>query len=239
MKNQVGWFPYDNQPSGLFTRTLNPFRPLAVWMNNWTMRSCLMLYIQKAWVQEQKQESNGKTLLSLAIESKEHILSSGVTPPSQFIDVVLAQLKTFMLGGHETTAVTLCFLYHLLYTHPATLDAVRREHDEVLGSDPAMATALVKTNPALLNQLPYTTAAIRETLRLFPPVGTVRTGGPDFFLTDRTTGERYPTDGMMVFGCSAATHRNEAFWPEPNKFLPERWLGEDALRLQKGRFSTV
>ncbi|OKL56065.1 hypothetical protein UA08_08623 [Talaromyces atroroseus] len=232
MKKQAGWFPYDNQPSALFTRTLNPFRPLAVWMNNWTMRSCLMPHIRKALAQEK--EESLKTLLNLAIQSKERGSSDG-PPTSQFIDIVVSQLKTFMFGGHETTAATLCLLYYLVYTNTAALDALRREHDEVLGSDPAMATELIKKSPALLNRLPYTTAVIRETVRLFPPVGTVRAGSPDFFLTDPTTGDRYPTNGMMVFGCSAVVHRKEAFWPEPHKFMPERWLVPEGHALHPPR----
>lgn len=171
---------------------------------------------------EDNNKGNSKTLLNLAIESQERG-PSDLPPTSEFVDIVVSQMKSFMFGGHETTAQTLCFIYHLVNSNPTKLEALRREHDEVLG-DPAMTADLIKDNPALLNQLPYTAAVIRETLRLFPPVGIVRSGSRDFFLTDPTTGERYPTNGMMVFGCSAAAHRNEAYWPEPHKFIPERWL---------------
>jgi len=53
---------------------------------------------------------------------------------------------------------------------------VRQEHDEVFGTDLALAPALIKSNPHSLNKLPYTLAVIKEVLRLFPPASSVRVG---------------------------------------------------------------
>jgi cytochrome P450 len=174
-------------------------------------------------MRQQGKENDPRTILSIAIQSCTN-QDEPALQNNKFINAIVAQLKIFMFAGHETTAGILCYLYHILCSNPTILDTMRREHDSVFGLDLAMTPAKIKLNPILLNQLPYTSAVIKETLRLFTPAGTVRAGSPDFFLRHPETGERYPTNGMMIFGCSAAVHRHEAYWPDPEKCIPERWL---------------
>lgn len=185
-----------------------------------------------------------QTIMSLAIKSyvnevqlvadKSH--ATGVDP--KFLDMAMSQLKIFMLAGHDMTASILCFSYHLLNKNPKTLEAIRAEHDDVLGEDISRAKALITANPHLLNRLPYTSAMIKESLRLFPPVGTIRKSPDDFFLTHPDTGLRYPTKGMMIFSCSIAEHRSEQFWPRADEFVPERWLvrEEESLYVRENTF---
>ena len=61
---------------------------------------------------------------------------------------------------------------------------------------------------------------------MYPPVGSARAGGPDFFLTNLETGQRYPTDGMVLLSCSFAMQRHPDIWDDPDTFKPERWLTE-------------
>ena len=49
-------------------------------------------------------------------------------------------------------------------------------------------------------------------------------------------GHQYPTEGFTV-GCThQAMHREPLFWPQPDSFIPERWLVSDGdpLRPMKG-----
>lgn len=171
-----------------------------------------------------------KTIMSLAIKSYVNEVQgiSGIADvdPS-FVEMAVSQIKIFMLAGHDTTGSTLCFIYHLLNRNKLALEAIRAEHDEVFGKDTTAVRAKLSDNPQLLNQLPFTAAVIKETLRLFPPVGTVRQGSEDLFLTHPDTGMRYPTKGMMLFACSIAEHRTEQFWPRPHEFVPERWFAKE------------
>lgn len=194
---------------------------------------------------EGKAASSGpQTIMSLAIKSyvnevqsvADKSKSAGIDP--KFMDMAISQLKIFMLAGHDTTASTLCFAYHLLNKNPEALAAIRAEHDEVLGKDPSVAREAVDADPQLLNRLPYTSAVLKETLRLFPPAGAVRQAPDDFFLTHPDTGLRYPTKGMMIFGCSAAEQRSEQFWPRPHEFVPERWSAREGepLYVRKNAF---
>jgi cytochrome P450 len=55
----------------------------------------------------------------------------------------------------------------LLHQHPNIARRVRAEHDDIFSSDRNITLQLLKTNPERLNQLVFTLAVIKETLRLF------------------------------------------------------------------------
>lgn len=185
-----------------------------------------------------------KTINYLAIKSymSEVRGGSGDEPLTRidprFVDRAISHLKMFIFAGHDTTASTLSFTYNLLYSNPRTLAATRAEHDAVLGPDVAEAKARLSADPQLLNQMPYTIAVVREALRLFPVAATARQGNKDFFLTHPETGQRYPTDGFIIWGASFAVHRLEEYWERPGEFLPERWLARegDPLHVRKNAF---
>jgi cytochrome P450 len=148
-----------------------------------------------------------------------------------FAKIASSHLKMFLFAGHETTASTLSFVYNTLYSRPEKLARIRAEHDAVLGTDLAQTAKRLADDPQLLNQLPYTSACIKETLRLWPPAGTARDGQPNLFLRHPETGKRFPTEGWFLFGCSFAYQRSPKFWPRVSEFLPERWLAEEGDEL--------
>ncbi|GKT46348.1 cytochrome P450 monooxygenase aflN [Colletotrichum spaethianum] len=83
--------------------------------------------------------------------------------------------------------------------------------------------------------LPYTTAAIKKTLRIYPPGATSRMSNLDFHLMidaiplnykdshQARTNLMLPTEGCNVL----AIRHNLPYWAQPNEFIPERWLKED------------
>ncbi|KAF6838176.1 hypothetical protein CMUS01_04747 [Colletotrichum musicola] len=245
LKNQVYWLLFDRMPSTIM-KQLNPFRRLAIMKNNWIMKSFLLPYIKREIDEYQSGKSEGvKTINSLAIKAYVNEMQASketagklINLNTRFVEVAISQLKVFFLAGHDTTATALCSACHLLYRNPHTLSTMRDEHDQVFGPDPTTAAAQIAANPQLLNQLPYTSAVIKETLRHYPPVGTVRQGQPDFFLMQPETGQRFPTDGFLVLSCSFTEHRMEKYFPRPLEFVPERWLARegDALYVRKNAF---
>jgi cytochrome P450 len=239
LKDQIGWLVYDNSPQNV-AKMLNPLRYFKLWNNNRIMRNSILPHIRRA-ISEYGKEKGMKTINSLAIKayltdvkpttSVEHL-------DADFVDTAIAQLKTFIFAGSDTTASALCFAYHFLHQHPKAMEKIRAEHDAVFGLDASKVSHAIVESPALLNQLPFTSAVIKEVLRLNPPVGSIRSGSPDFFLTHPDNNIKYPTDGMMLFSCSVAGHRNPAFWPQPDDFVPERWLAKegDPLHARKNAF---
>ncbi len=121
---------------------------------------------------------------------------------------------TLFFAGHETTARTLTFMWYALDRNPAVAARLHAELDTVLGDAPPTTEQL--------KQLPFTLQVIKETLRLYPPAPIyVRDAVADDVLRDTAVpaGSR-----MMLF--PYATHRHPDFWPEPERFDPDRWLPE-------------
>lgn len=246
LEKQISWLTPELTPPSLL-KLINPARPLLMWYYNRVIRNYLLPIIhQNIAAKARGGETKTKTVVSLAanayLAEKQADLSSNSTGPIQvdktFIDMAIPQLVIFLFAGHDTTAVTLCFAYHLLCTNPSTLARLRAEHDAVLGPDPSQTEALLTQNPQLLNALPYTAAVVRETLRLFAPAATVRQGQPDFELVHPQTGNRYPTDGFVVHQNSNTTHHLESIFPRPLEFLPERFLAAEGepLHVRKNSF---
>lgn len=143
----------------------------------------------------------------------------------------------FMVAGHETSSTTICMCIHSLATNPEYLRRLRAEHDAVFGKDISTEHIMstVQQEPERLNQLPYTLAVIKETLRLYPPVSGIRQGSPEVSLPD-DSGKLFPTAGVKIWTLHTAMHLNEKYWPEPERFIPDRWLARegDALYPTKG-----
>lgn len=168
-----------------------------------------------------------KTIVDLALEN--YLLEQagnkgeGERMDAIFKNAAVCQIRTFLFAGHDTSSSTLCYCYHLLSLHPHIRRRMIDEHNKVLGDEFGQAASRIAENPHLLNQLPYTVAVIKETLRLYPPASGTRSGEPGFSVT-APDGRQCPTEGLLVWSNHFAIHRNSDYWPQPNDFLPERWL---------------
>ena len=113
------------------------------------------------------------------------------------------------------------------------------EHESVFGGNPLQVADKLRTKPSLLNQLPYTTAVIKETMRMYTPAGAFRAGSSNVHLRDKK-GRMYPTEGCLISLVHHAIHYNPRVWPRVHEFIPERWLVEPGHELypQVGAFRT-
>ncbi|KAI0868502.1 cytochrome P450 [Hypoxylon argillaceum] len=98
------------------------------------------------------------------------------------VDVTCDQLSTFLFAGHDTTSTTIAWTLYELSRTPHALRAVRDELDDIFGpdSDPKSVRArlLGPGGEELVHRMTYTTAVIKEVLRLWPPGGTSRMTKP-------------------------------------------------------------
>jgi cytochrome P450 len=126
------------------------------------------------------------------------------------------ELVTILLAGHETTASTLSWTWYLLDRHPEVARRMHAEATEVLGDR--------KPGHDDLSRLTYTTMVIQEAMRLYPPVWGLPRQATS---ADDIGGYRVPA-GADVMICPYTLHRHPAFWPEPDRFDPERFSAEAA-----------
>lgn len=139
--------------------------------------------------------------------------------------VLRDEVVSIVTAGHETTACALAWALCLLSQHAEAAERLRREVDEVLGG----------RTPTLedLDRLDYTRMVFEEAMRLYPPVWTLsRVALED----DEAGGVAIPA-GTTVMLCPYAVHRHPAFWPDPERFDPERFApGADSDRPRHAYF---
>jgi unspecific monooxygenase len=126
-------------------------------------------------------------------------------------DELRDELVTMLVAGHETTATALSWAFGFLLDAPEVEARLRAELDGDGG--PIDAAALVASD--------YLDAVVKEALRLRPIVPDVvrRVERPIV-----VAGYEIPA-GAFLTPCMHLAHRNPATWPEPDRFLPERFLG--------------
>ena len=227
LRMQVRWctFGPDINP---FVR-YNPWRPFVHWLNSRRMNDYVSKHIEGRFSTLQTSgdhlEASGQSIIDLVLTAylKEDPVRKTQPLDSTFKKFAVNQIKLFLFSGHDTTSSTVCYLYYTLASKPDILARVRSEHNKVLGADVCQTSSLVAANPVLLNRLSYTTAFIKETLRLYPAVSSLRAGEPGFQVTDEL-GRQFPTDELLVWSNPVPIHRDPAYWHQPDDFLPDRWL---------------
>ena len=121
-------------------------------------------------------------------------------------------LITILIAGHETTALALSWALTEIAQHPEVVDRLGDELARVTGGGPPEAEHLP--------ELEYLDGAIRESLRLRPVVPfVVRKTVQPFSVA----GRQYPA-GVVLCPCSYLVQRREDLYPDPDRFLPERFL---------------
>lgn len=224
LRDQIRWCQFGSELN-IFDR-MNPLRPLYQWYNTRRMNRYITAKLQQRYDKGDSFSLSGsKTVVDLALRSyfqdqPAEKATRSIDP--QFHKYAMSQIKLFIFGGHDTTATTICYLYLLLSRHKSVLQKLRMEHSSVFGFEPNEAATMLLSRPQLLNQLPYTLAVIKETLRLFPVVTSPRAGQAGFVLTD-SDGRQYPTERCLVWSNHHGLHNNPLFWHRVEEFLPERF----------------
>jgi cytochrome P450 len=155
-------------------------------------------------------------LLSLLLHAHE-----GVDARAMSDQQVRDELITFLVAGHETTAVALAWAWYLLAQHPEVEARLVDELQAVLGGRvPSVAD---------LSRLPYTQQVLHEVLRLYPPVWAL----PRDALHNTELGGVRVAAGTAVLLCPWVTQRDPRWYPEPEAFRPERWSKDLANRLPR------
>jgi cytochrome P450 len=125
------------------------------------------------------------------------------------------QCMTLLIAGHDTTAAGLTWLFYCLARHPQIAARVHEELDAVLGGREPTANDLPR--------LSYTDRVVKETLRLYPPAVAVFMRQA---LTDVEIAGYTLTQGSLVQIFSYICQHDPRWFPEPERFDPDRFLPE-------------
>lgn len=131
-----------------------------------------------------------------------------------------AQAFVFFLAGFETSSTTGTFCLYELATNKAIQDKLRAEVQTVLKEYNGKLTyeAIMK--------MTYMDKVIQEALRKYPPVP---------FLVRKCTAEKYKIPnsklvlekGQLIFIPAFGLHMDPEYYPDPEKFDPERFSDEN------------
>ncbi|MEO0381523.1 MAG: cytochrome P450, partial [Pseudomonadota bacterium] len=126
-------------------------------------------------------------------------------------------LLTFIVAGHETTALTLAWSMYLVAFDQDVQDAARAQAQSVLNGRAATGDDV--------ERLPLIRQIIDEALRLYPPGGIVsRTAMADDVLCGREVRK-----GDTVMLPIYALHRSKLLWDAPDAFRPSRFEDRKAI----------
>jgi cytochrome P450 len=147
-------------------------------------------------------------LLSMLLATRDDENGAGMTD-----EQIRDEAMTILLAGHETTANAMAWTFYLLQRHPAIAERLYAQVDEVLGDRDATLEDVPR--------LEYVHATFSEAMRLYPPAWVVARRA-----IEPTSIGRYPIKrGDIVIASQYVTHRNPRFFPDPDRFDPERFLG--------------
>ncbi|KAK3090429.1 hypothetical protein FSP39_011786 [Pinctada imbricata] len=131
------------------------------------------------------------------------------------IDEVVANSFIFFLAGYDTTANTLSFLAYNLAMNPDCQEKCIEEVHRVLGKD--------KPNYDNVLKLQYLDNCMSETLRMFGPASITNRQVEE----DCDIGGYKVPKGSCVNFCIYAIHHDPDYWPEPEKFDPDRFSPDE------------
>ncbi len=151
-----------------------------------------------------------------AVSQGDDLLSLLIRTPGMNDGLIRDQLLTMLIAGHDTSTALLAWSLYLLGKHPAELERVRAEVDQIVGSQPP--------NLETVNRLERMDYVTKEALRLYPPI---HIGNRRAAVDLEFKGYQIPAGTRVVYSIYLS-HRQERYWPDPHRFDPDRFSPEQS-----------
>ncbi|CAL1291880.1 unnamed protein product, partial [Larinioides sclopetarius] len=137
------------------------------------------------------------------------------------------EINTFIMEGHETVAVSIIWTLFLIGHHPDIQAKLHEELDRILGKDVEVPVSVDD-----LNNLVYMECVIKESNRIYTVVPVYgRQVNEDINICGYTVPKGY---SLLVL--SYYLHRDESVFPDPEKFDPDRFSPENAIKIPEYGF---
>jgi cytochrome P450 len=170
------------------------------------------------------------------IESRRALIESGAEAPRDLLTLLLsardpesgrgvsdedmrANILTFILAGHETTANALTWTLYLMSQSPEWRERAETEAEEAFDPQRPAATEGCETLRAVLE----------EAMRLYPPAAML---SRQAIADDELAGVHIPA-GAVISVSPYVLHRRRGLWDNPDAFDPSRFLGDRRDRIDR------
>lgn len=178
--------------------------------------------------ENEKSNDNGNNSFATV---EEHDIGRAKVKRDWSDDEITAQCFIFFFAGFETVSTAMTFLAYELVRNPDIQDKLRTEIDEVneslKGED---------LNYEALHKMKYLDQVITESLRLHPPVPIVdRICTKDFTLDYDGKKIEFET-GRSFYIPIYSIHHDSQYYPDPEKFDPERFSDENKHKVSQDWF---
>ncbi|EEU33407.1 uncharacterized protein NECHADRAFT_89500 [Fusarium vanettenii 77-13-4] len=131
---------------------------------------------------------------------------------------VAEECMSGMFGGTGTTANTFVFLLWATLQHPGVVEKLKAELRAAIPN---------------VGSVPDYQAVINETLRLYPTIVAII---PRIAMRDTSVAGVHIQKGTIVGIQNYTIHRWEPAFPEPERFIPDRWLDDENIEQRKEAF---
>ncbi|MFO8025975.1 cytochrome P450 [Thiohalophilus sp.] len=168
-------------------------------------------------IERRRREQPGRIdFLAMFMDSRDRETEAAMTDRE-----LLDEIMTMIIAGHETSAITLNWVWYFLAKYP---DVERKLHAEVDNADYEQIPDFDD-----LDQLPYVKQVVEEALRYYPPV---------WLYTRRAIeadqlGDYFVPAGTDIFITPYFLHRHPRYWSQPEKFDPEHFAEENIREQHK------
>lgn len=152
--------------------------------------------------------------VSVFVEARDKETGKGMSDKE-----LLDEVMTMIVAGHETSAITLTWVWYFIAKHKHVDEAIQKE----------LAQADINGAPGFndLDKIPYIKHVTEEALRLYPPVWLFSRKAIEADIL----GQYEIPAGADIFISPYYLHRNTDYWNEVEEFQPQRF----SLDAQKGQ----
>ncbi|KAF9528519.1 cytochrome P450 [Crepidotus variabilis] len=186
-----------------------------------------------------RQGAGEKDILSLLVQA--NAASDQVNRLTE--EEIFAEMRTLLLAGHETSAVSLCWVMLELAKNPEIQNKLRDEIRSIERSIQTRGGSHFTAND--LDNMPYLAAVIKESMRFHPALhqNYRQTASNDVFPLSRpirlTNGKLVnelpvPQGTKLIVSIAAYNRNTEVFGDDADVFNPDRWLRDSSNKKTPG-----
>lgn len=136
-------------------------------------------------------------------------------------DEIQEEVDTFMFEGHDTTSWQISWACHCIGSDSNVQKKIHEELDNIFGDSDRHVTV------DDLSKMNYLELAIKETMRKYPVVTQIGRELTEDIVVDGHFLKKGLNVNILIHGI----HQDERYFPEPEKFDPDRFLPENSKNI--------